>query len=579
MKKHITQAAALLACMAVLASCGIITADDTEKSSSVTESTSSSEAISVTSSESEADIEQEGNILASAKAENSMGSSISSPVPDAGKLYEDVRELLDPDCAIDGYDDPGTLTVAFKVGDEKYILSYCGDSIFAWHHKNGTAYYSIGHTDAEQLRSRMAAYAVLGEIIEGQYSIDTAPTKTDLLNGLAESTKKALLESRSYYVDNDTSRCYNISVSDSKVYYSQYPIPYYITDDDFYEYFSDGDKHYCRISDDIVYYESDIFEGELDIESLPAWIIRDFEYRESFSVTADGAYTVEIFDGEEYTAYLLFDDSGSLCAEWSLGDYDITLISDYSIATESIDFDTLFSQAAENSADVFNKTDNKSPLNDDNWLAYDTEKFGLFDLSGEIVEGKEIQGSNVVQSWREYISGGNPFTVEYRFAGAGRNEYELCTFDGKEYYYRNDMDIHDGDRNLGSEEIFIGDRLYQSVYYTDEYDTREFTGYPISMYGDNGASCPIDLLFDTDYDGEMTRAYEVTIDGEDYICEEWALYLDRLYKVYIKDGQIVAYLGDFYKKPVVYTFSRLEKTADSSLIKKPDNAKNYQWND
>ena len=74
-------------------------------------------------------------------------------------------------------------------------------------------------------------------------------------------------------------------------------------------------------------------------------------------------------------------------------------------------------------------------------------------------------------------------------------------------------------------------------------------------------------------------SYEVTIDNEKYICEEWSLMLGRLWKVYIKDGNIVAWEGDFYSEPTINTVIRLEKTADSSLIKIPEGAKKHAVND
>ena len=43
--------------------------------------------------------------------------------------------------------------------------------------------------------------------------------------------------------------------------------------------------------------------------------------------------------------------------------------------------------------------------------------------------------------------------------------------------------------------------------------------------------------------------------------------------VYIKDGSIVAWEGDFYKEPTVNTVIRLEKSADNGLLKIPEGAK------
>lgn len=589
MKEKISRAAAIIVCMTMLASCGNITDESAEGNSSekTAETTASSEAAPNDSSEAEPN-DPDGKVLASVKATIAPEVEISYPVPDGDKLYEEVSGLLDPEREIDGFTDPDTLSVAFKNGDEKYILSYCGEDVIAWRHKDGTAYYTLDHEAAQQLRAQMAAYAAVGTLsfVDGGYSLDTTPSETGLLTALNENTKDAFTEERGCYVgeapeyfDGDSIlRRYIISSSDNGVCYAQYNYPYDSSGADYYEFISHELNGYCRYSDEDVYYESNVFEGELEIESLPSQILRDCEYSYSFTLTANNAYTIEVYDGDSYTAYLMFDESGSLCAEWSLTDHDLSVISDYDISAEGMEIDEMLSYAAEHTADKLEQ-ENDLPQTNEEWAKYDTERLGLFDLSGEIIEGKELQDSNVVAEWREYISGGNPFTIEQHFVGAGRDQYEISSSDGTRYYSRHDMDIHDGERHVGGEEIYVDDGyLYQSTYYLDEFDEREFTAYPMSMY-DDGVRCPIDLLFNTEYDAEMTRAYEVTIDGEEYVCEEWALYLDRHYKVYIKDGKIVGYLGDFYKEPVVYTFSRLERNADETLIKKPENAKEYQSND
>lgn len=589
MKEKITRAAALIACIMMLASCGKVTGESTENSSSekATETTASSESPTDDSSEAEPE-KSNGKVLASVKATIASNVEASSPIPDGDKLYEDVRALLDPELGIDGFDDPDSLTVAFKDGDEKYVLSYCGEDVVAWRHKGGTAYYMLEHKAAEQLRARMAAYAAVGTLsfVEGGYSIDLTPSETNLLKPLHDKTKKAFTEQRGYYVGeapeyfagDNLIRRYGISRSDDGVFYNQYTFPYYSSGADYYEFVCHELNGYCRVTDEDIYYETNVFTGELEIESLPSQILSDCEYSHSFTIKAGISYTVEVYDGEKYTAYLMFDGNGDLCAEWSLTDYNLSVISEYSLKPEGMDIDEMLSYAAEHTADKLFGEMEELPQTKEEWAKYDTERYGLFDLSGEIVEGQQVS-SNVVAEWREYISGGNPFTIEQHFVGAGRDQYEVTSSDGVRYYNRTDMDTHDGDRNVGGEEIYVNDGyLYQSSYYLDEYDKRDIRAYPMSMYND-GVRCPIDLLFKTDYDAKMTRAYEVTIDGEGYVCEEWDLYLDRHYKVYIKDGKIVGYLGDFYKDPVVYTFLRLERNADETLIKKPKNAKEYQSND
>ena len=217
-------------------------------------------------------------------------------------------------------------------------------------------------------------------------------------------------------------------------------------------------------------------------------------------------------------------------------------------------------------------------LDNEGLLEYDTVRYHLFDLS-DIEVGREVEPTGVVEEWRDYISSSDkPYTLEFRWAGAGRNEYQLSTTDGKNFYYRHDMEIHENDpcENLGSEEWLVDDRVFQAIYKTAEYPVREAYEYPLSDY-DETPRLVSDLLFenekyDEDYAGSCVRAYEVTVGGEQYICEEWSLYLDRLWKVYIKDGNIVAWEGDFYNEPTVNTVIRLEKTAETDLIQIPQDA-------
>lgn len=72
---------------------------------------------------------------------------------------------------------------------------------------------------------------------------------------------------------------------------------------------------------------------------------------------------------------------------------------------------------------------------------------------------------------------------------------QISTTDGRNYYYRHDMEIHDAEDDLGSEEWTVDGRYFQSVYKTEEYPVREVTEYPLRNSGEDQPRLVTDLLF------------------------------------------------------------------------------------
>ncbi len=221
----------------------------------------------------------------------------------------------------------------------------------------------------------------------------------------------------------------------------------------------------------------------------------------------------------------------------------------------------------------------KRPSSDE-FAAKDTEKYGLLDLTGERVMGQEIDDPHVFSEYRKYVAEGGAYTIEVYTAGADRLEYELCTFDGKNGYEREDRVLHDeNDRASGWELILLDDSEYSCYYKPERYDLRKFE----RRNREPGSKPYSNLLGELeDMPRIFVKAYMITIGGVEYICEEWNFEeIDNGIFVYSIDGVIKGYEGSFYGDPVIGTVTRLEKKADDSLIRIPDKMKevNYGYED
>lgn len=574
------------ACALMLTGCGKI-------DSTGTEDESGNESISDLSvSDNGSSQNKSHNVQAVTSSVNVLGEKLSAPISDAEGLYDFVMKAQENAEIVQTAYDPKLLTVGFKADEEEYILSACTDDVFAWAKRNDrkkseVTFFKPDSDSAAAIRDMMLAYSALGYVLEGtKCSVVPEHTQTDGIIQMAKELPSAYDELRYYYIDDDTTRLVNIATEGEALYYSQTTsqktdvtiddAPYY-QDIEFYEYFTNGsDKAFYRPEGYDVYYIAEKFEGDIQPVHFIKEVAEQEKYLYSFTVkTYDADLTVEVWQGDGATDYILIEE-GSVKGIWNYREgAGITLISNFLGDELTSGFIDEIIAHSEDHVDGAEKEQEEKPSGNEELIKYDTEKYGLFDLSGGVTVGGEVEPTGVVEEWRDYISSEEePFTLELRWAGSGRNEYEICTFDGQNYYYRSETELHDDPDSYGVEEWRIDGRFFQSIYPTGDYESREITEGTLDEY----AQVPIELLFENEkqgeeYAGKCERAYEVTINNESYICEEWSLMLNRLWKVYIKDGSIVAWEGDFYKEPTVNTVIRLEKSADNGLLKIPEGAK------
>lgn len=594
MKKHIL---ILTAFSLLLTGCGKINTGNADRSgrqdseSLITDSKKTSE---------RNDISVVENVQARTSSKNLFGDDLCCRIPDAKELYAFVTEVMDDSEKFDAAANDKILSVGFKTEEGEYLLSYSADDVFAWAERSTSeaTYFKPDDDTAVKLRDMMIAYSALGYIFEdAEYTVGTEHIKTSYITDIAGSLPDPYCETRYYYLDDRRTTAFIIQTDGDALFYLQTTSrrtdaviddsPYY-QDEEFYEYFTDGKgKDFYRPEGYDVFYPAEEFNGDVSPIPFPKSIIESDEYMYSFNIGSDSDdLTVEVWEGDDTTDYLLICN-GELRAAWNFREgAGMTFMKAF--RTEQVasgEIAEIIEHAEQHMAGDEGTKQEKKPKDNMEWLKYDTEKYGLFDLNEGVKIGQDVEPTGVVEEWRNYISSADkPFTLEFRWAGSGRNEHQISTTDGNDYYYRNDMEIHDGEDDLGGEEWMVDNRYFQSVYKTKEYPVREVTEYPLSDYGDSQPKLVTDLLFQNekyneDYTGKCERAYEVTIADEKYICEEWSLYLGRLWKVYIKDGNIVAWEGDFYDEPIVNTVIRLEKAADSKLIQVPKDAKLHGFDD
>jgi hypothetical protein len=338
---------------------------------------------------------------------------------------------------------------------------------------------------------------------------------------------------------------------------------------DYYEYITDGKAQYYRPDQNDVWYVAESFEGSQSMDSLPKRISNAESYVGKFEVTQNSnSYTVEHWAANLSDAYVLFDGSGEIVGAWYSGESGVTAVYGYRISQADTDnLAEIFSDAEAklsdgNSDSVSEKTVAKT---DEEYLAEDTAEYDLLDLSGEKIKGETITNAHTVSDWRDYFANNTSYTVEFYQAGAGRLEHHVYTREGDDFYTLWDAFLHEDNGGTGSEEICIGNTVYNAVYYLDEYDSRTF----YSSAKDEYTTAILPQPFDPDDDVTFVDAYYVTVGGETYECEEWKTdYHD--FAVYSKDGEIIAYETDFYDEPVVCTIKKFSKSSDSSLIKAPE---------
>ena len=123
----------------------------------------------------------------------------------------------------------------------------------------------------------------------------------------------------------------------------------------------------------------------------------------------------------------------------------------------------------------------------------------------------------------------------------------------------------------------MNNKIYYCGYELNRYDLRKY-----DCYDNSEGDVPYSSLLSENENNPMTfvRAYNVTVCGTAYTAEEWKTgNSDNVITVYSIDGIIKGYEDSFHGQPVVYTVTKLEKQADTELIRIPERINNVDYGD
>ncbi|MGN0607148.1 MAG: hypothetical protein ACI4JM_11560 [Oscillospiraceae bacterium] len=318
---------------------------------------------------------------------------------------------------------------------------------------------------------------------------------------------------------------------------------------------SDGYTDYttlvCKITESRLFFYCDSFIDLYDIKKT------DNGYDVLYNTSKCGSI-VQNGNGSTITLYLRHSFTGN--------DMTLPLVLEKYTADET-----------EYKTDYIPKKENEQ-LSSEEWIARDTEENNLLDLSGERVVGDEITNPNVLSDYRKYVSDGGSYTLEMYCTGAERFEYYYYTYDGRNGYERWDLTEHNGDEEpMGWETIYMNNKIYYCGYELDRYDLRKY-----DCYDNSEGDVPYSSLLSENENNPMTfvKAYNVTVGGTAYTAEEWKTgNSDNVITVYSIDGIIKGYEDSFHGQPVVYTVTKLEKQADTELIRIPERINNVDYGD
>lgn len=562
---------------------------DTSSENAVTTSVSS-----VEKSDEEIEIRSSDEVSGAAvKAENAGpdGAELRAALPleQAKKLYSTAAETVNNAPEADKPSVESKASVGFVLKDDsKLILAAYDNDVFAWAQENGEVkYFSADSQTAKAMRKDIYAAAALGPVFKSpDFTIsDETSEDSDMLVNAMNSSVDGFDEYIYIYLDEEKYFFGNVERGGDIFYFSsivsektdvEIQGSYYYQNYDFYEFIEDRQGRYCRTDETDVWYEAASYDGAWDINSLPVRISLEAEYTGKFNIEFDGQnYTCEHWSSDSSEWYVLFDSSEKIKCAWNASADGLTLIHSYMIQEADTENLSEIADHAREKLDTSQQTElSESEQKKADNEASDILEYQLFDLSGEIVKGEKIEDPHVVSDWREYFKSNQTYSMEYYMVGAGRLEHHIYTADESNYYIRWDITDHTDDYNGGSEEICIGDTCYQSYYDIDEYDSRTYDYFAKDEY----YQMIIPMPFDPEDDVSFVEAYNVTIDGESYQCEEWTSDLHD-FVVYSRDGEIVGYKTDFYREPVVYTVKKFTKECDSSLLTVPENASPYNYID
>lgn len=359
------------------------------------------------------------------------------------------------------------------------------------------------------------------------------------------------------------------------------------------DYFTARAGDYLSYNESLVKNESDIEPYSLICRGSTGYKSSDFgetyertdvsvdDKRKTFAQTLtesceyDGGFTFsgagEGFICEKYTAgdyafyYTLINDAGKISGVLCYNGIYFTFIRDYELTDQCgycslEDLKKSFEAAKESCADDSNPTEIADGV------FFNAEN--RFDFEAEKVEGEEIENPHIVESYRDFFDTAEEFTIRIT---SDRDDYltEIYATQSKDGYYRKNTSRSGTDEPIISEELYVGGDYYmRCCSYSVSLD---YTKYPMDEYTSERVYVTSIIQRSAIYPDEDTfvRAYNVTVGGEDYICEVWHAG-ETDFKFYCKGEEIIAYEAEYGIGTENGVIETLEEKADKKQIKAPE---------
>lgn len=356
----------------------------------------------------------------------------------------------------------------------------------------------------------------------------------------------------------------------------------YTEDLEFYEFIFQGNKGYYRWDTIPAFYacSEDDFRGEYEPGTISSRLAAEFDFEVGYEVFVDSTFAdasrydelpVDAAGIEFYrsrvgntTFAVIVDVNGNYIAGFEYDDTSSIIymyIREFSTESQLSD---LMKDAEEHDAGNGSGSGNGNgdPQSASEWRTKDLLEHGFFDLSGTLIIGNEIKESPVVQDYLDHLEALEDFTFHFWIFGDYLVKENMVTYSDGDFYEFKDVSSHDNSFDYDITRIKIGDTIYYGSSDEDwkSYDTDDLPETEV-LYSLPGALNP-------KHDPVFVRAYDATLDGEEFIVEEWK-YDGVTYTYFCKNGNIIALSYVEFGATLYCYFTYTSKDAEKSLLKKP----------
>ena len=266
---------------------------------------------------------------------------------------------------------------------------------------------------------------------------------------------------------------------------------------------------------------------------------------------------------DDETIAILLTSDGHIIGGWEYGSDGLIVYYFIGLGTMDVDLHEDIEFAEGNTAESNQQKKDDAEKTAEDWQREDLTAHGFFDLAGTVTEGPAIDSSPVVQGYIDYFQSLQPFTIEMWTFGAYRVEETVLSFDGTDFYDFTDVSSHDGSFDYDLTRVLIGDTMY-----TTGSDGMQRSDPKSEYCSDSEILYSLPGIFIPTHTVKFQRAYNGTLDGQEYVIEEWT---DQggTFTFFCRDGEILAVKYWEFGYTLYCYFAEFSRSADSDLIRKP----------